>query len=267
MRGAVRIGNLWSGGWRIYGERDRVQSETNHTRKTMSDDYSDHNLPQVQFSRQVREWQPFTSFREALGKGDVAEALRLNAFLTLTQETVSAHHALLLTFIEDSEWWKRPTGGHGPYESFAECATDLTGRGMSTCGDLMRCWRFWRKKRKTQEEWIRHCQLIGWTACREIRFADIPSDEIETVVMMLPQAAMKQAQIRGYLAQYKPDYHPREEQWTRWQVKCSAEGREQLEAIFDDLAATLGIDRTSAGANDRLVAALHALYFQGKDAE
>ena len=223
------------------------------------------NLPAVKFGNQLREWRPFSNFREALEDGDIVEALRLNSLLTLTQETVSAHHAILLVWIQDSEWWKSPTGGYGPYASLSECMMDLTGRGLSTCGDLMRCWQFWRDKHHDAEVFVRHCQTIGWAACREIRFADIPSAQIEEVVQTIAQAQMKQKQIRKFLSQYRPSYRPAEHKWTRWQVKCSAEGKEQLEAIFDDLAKALEIDRTTAGANDQLVAQLHALYFQGKE--
>ena len=141
-----------------------------------------HNLPQQRFAQQMQDWKPLAAFREALRAGDILEALRLNTFLGLTQETVAAHQALLLLWIEDMEWWQHPTGGYGPWESFAECATTLTGRGRSTCGDLVRNWRWWRERQQAQEQWIRHCQLIGWAACREIRRADIPAAEIETVV-------------------------------------------------------------------------------------
>ena len=230
-------------------------------------DTSTHNLPQQRFAQQMQDWKPLAAFREALRAGDVLEALRLNTFLGLTQETIAAHQALLLLWIEDMAWWQHPTGGYGPWESFAECATALTGRGRSTCGDLVRTWRWWREKGQTKEQWIRHCQLIGWAACREIRRADIPAAEIETVVEAISQTHLKQPHLRAFLAQYKPSYRPRQERWARWQVKCSPEGRRQMEAIFNDLAEVKDIDRLSAGANDQLVAHLHTFYFQGRDEE
>ena len=109
---------------------------------------------------------------------NILKVLRLNTLSKLSPPL----HALLLTRIQESGWWRNPTDGYGPYSSFDECATEITGFGSSTCNDLVNNWKWWRSKDKTAEEWVRHCQRIGWTACRAIRLANIDSAYIETVV-------------------------------------------------------------------------------------
>ena len=95
--------------------------------------------------------------------------------------------------------------------------------------------------------------------------ADIPAAQIETVVQEVGDSALPRDALRKMLAAYNPTYDPTPEPWTRFQVKCSADGRAQLESIFDDLAKIAGIDRTEPGSNDTLIALLHARWFQGQE--
>ncbi len=144
--------------------------------------------------------------------GDIPEALRLNTFLGIAQEP--AYRALLLTCIKESQWWRDPTDGYGPYGSFDECAKEVAGLSPSSYGDLIRTWQWWRDKHKTAEEWMRHCLLIRWTACREIRFADIPPDKIAAVVEGISQKGLKTKELPEYLRRYNPNYRSNREQKT-----------------------------------------------------
>ena len=127
---------------------------------------------------------------------------------------LDAHAAILLTDIKENESWRKPPEGHPPYADFWEYATETSNRHQSTCRDLILTLEWWRSKKKTNEEWIRHCRLIGWTACRKIRFADIPSDEIDAVVEYIARKGLKQRELSEYLQQYNPNYRPNREQTT-----------------------------------------------------
>jgi len=145
--------------------------------------------------------------------GNIPEALRLSTFLGIAQEP--AYRALLLTCIKESQWWRDPTDGYGPYRSFDECAKEVTGLGRSSYGDLIRAWQRWHDKhKKTAEEWMRHCLLIGWAKCRDIGSADIPSDKIDAVVEEISRRGLKGKALTEYLQRYNPNYRSNREQKT-----------------------------------------------------